>query len=80
MMQVRLAKACRRRVAGAPMTVTERAAYRMMVSGEIKPDVAFMAAFEKAHGLPATQPEPKPAAKPRKQWGRPKKTIKENDK
>jgi hypothetical protein len=80
MMQVRLAKACRRRVAGAPMTVTERAAYLMMKRGEVSPDAAFMAAFEKAHGLPATQPEPKPAAKPRKQWGRPKKIIKENDK
>lgn len=75
MIDVRLAKACRRRNAGAPMTVTERAAYRMMITGEVQPDAVFMAAFEKAHGLPASQPKP---AAPRKSWGRPKKS-KEND-
>jgi hypothetical protein len=79
MMQIKLAKACRRREAGAPMMVTERAAYRMMITGEVRPDPAFMAAFEKRHGLPATTPEPKPAA-PARKWARPKKTIKEKGK
>jgi len=59
MMQVKLAKACRRREIGAPMTVTERAAYRMMITGEVRPDEAFMAAFAKTRGI-----KDRPAAKP----------------
>jgi hypothetical protein len=75
MMQIKLAKACRRREAGAPMTVTERAAYRMMITGDVRPDPAFMAAFEAQHGIrPAAEPEPtkqaKPAAKAPKTWTR----------
>jgi hypothetical protein len=52
MIQVKLAKACRRRVKGAPMNVTERAAFHMMERGEAVIDQPFMAAFAKEKGLP----------------------------
>lgn len=64
LMQIRLAKACRRRVKGAPMTVTERAAYMMMRRGEAVADLDFMAAFEVAMGIRSAPPPP-PADLPR---------------
>jgi hypothetical protein len=67
LMQIRLAKACRRRKKGAPMTVTQRAAYMMMQRGEAVVDQRFMVDFERAHGIrpktapPAAPPVPEPA-------------------
>lgn len=61
MMQIKLGKACRRRIKGAPMIVTERAAFHMMERGEAVIDRAFMAEFAKEKGLPLPE-----IAKPKK--------------
>lgn len=70
MIEVKLARACRRRERGAPMVVTDRAAYEMMKSGDAQMDRKFMADFEIAHGI---RPEKK---KPERGPGRPRKDMK----
>jgi len=55
MKAIKLAKACRRRVKGAPMVIADRAAYKMMVDGLAVKDRGFMQSFEEDHHLPKTQ-------------------------
>lgn len=46
MVTIKLAKACRRREKGAPMMVSERAAYKMMIQGLAVTDRAIIEKFE----------------------------------
>ena len=68
MVTVTLAKACKRRIKGAPMCIPDRAAYRMMVDGLAVRDPDFMAGFEKRIGL--TQKKKAPFEKKRGNGGK----------
>ena len=50
MVKVKLAKACHRREKGAPMMVSERAAYKLMARGDAVVDKKFMNEYEKKRG------------------------------
>ena len=65
MITIKLAKACRRREKGAPMMVSERAAYQMMLDGLAVKDKAIIEKFE-------GKPEKAKPVKPKKK-GKPKK-------
>jgi len=51
MVNIKLLKACRRREKGAPMIVSERAAYKMMKDGFAVKNNKFIREFEKAAGI-----------------------------
>lgn len=55
MKQIKLAKDCRRRMKGALMNVSERAAFKMMELGEAVMDDEFMKTFAKDHGITFTK-------------------------
>jgi len=54
MVTIKLAKACRRREKGAPMLVSERAAYKMMADGLAVKNKKFISDFEMAAGIKET--------------------------
>jgi hypothetical protein len=60
MITIKLAKACRRREKGAPMMVSERAAYKMMKDGLAVKDKAIIEKFEGKPEKAKTEKKGKP--------------------
>jgi hypothetical protein len=54
MIMIQLAKACRRREKGAKVSVSERAAYRMMADGFAVKDLQFIKEWEARTGIKNT--------------------------
>ena len=50
-MIIKLAKACMRREKGAPVTVSEPTAYKLMKKGQAVADKKFIAAYENRKGI-----------------------------